>query len=128
MGWPVTPDGLRALLVDLTASYADLPPIYITENGVAYDDPVEAGAVHDPRRIAYLDAHLRAVRAAIDEGVDVRGYFQWSLMDNFEWSHGYHMRFGMVHVDYKTLERTPKDSAFWYRDIIARNGLEGTSA
>ena len=62
----------------------------------------------------------------MDQGVDVRGYFQWSLMDNFEWSHGYHMRFGLVHVDYQTLERTPRDSAFWYRDVIGRNGLEGS--
>ena len=124
MGWPITPDGLRALMVGLTATYPDLPPIYITENGAAFDDPISDGAVHDPRRIAYLDAHLRAVRAAIDEGVDVRGYFQWSLMDNFEWSHGYHMRFGMVHIDFDTLERSPKDSAYWYRDVIGRNGLE----
>jgi beta-glucosidase len=123
MGWPITPDGLRALMVELNATYADLPPIYITENGAAFDDPVEDGAVHDARRIAYLDAHLRAVHAAIHAGVDVRGYFQWSLMDNFEWSQGYHKRFGMVHVDYDTLARTPKDSAFWYRDVIGRNGL-----
>jgi beta-glucosidase len=128
IGWPITPDGLRLLLVNLDASYPGLPPIYITENGAAYDDPVIDGAVDDSRRIAYLDAHLRAVRAAIDEGVDVRGYFEWSLMDNFEWSHGYHMRFGMVHVDYDTLARTPKDSAYWYREVIGRNGLEEASA
>ncbi len=124
MGWPITPDGLRALMVDLTATYPGLPPIYITENGCAYDDPVVDGACHDPRRIKYLDAHIRAVHAAIEEGVDVRGYFGWSLMDNFEWSHGYHMRFGMVHVDYDTLVRTPKDSAWLYRRVIARNGLD----
>jgi beta-glucosidase len=124
MGWPVTPDGLRALLVGLKETYPNLPPIYITENGAAYDDPVIDGACHDPRRIAFLDAHLRAVSVAMDQGVDVRGYFQWSLMDNFEWSHGYVMRFGMVHVDYDTLVRTPRDSAYWYRDVIARNGLE----
>jgi beta-glucosidase len=124
MGWPITPDGLRVMMVEKAAKYANLPPIYITENGCAYDDPVVDGACHDPRRVKYLDAHIRAVHAAIDEGVDVRGYFQWSLMDNFEWSHGYHKRFGMVHVDYDTLARTPKDSAYWYRDVIARNGLE----
>jgi beta-glucosidase len=123
MGWGITPDGLRALLVDLTARYPDLPPIYITENGCAYDDPVLDGHCHDPRRVAYVDAHLRAIHAAIEEGVDVRGYFQWSLMDNFEWSFGYAMRFGMVHVDFDTLARTPKDSAYWYRDVIGRNGL-----
>jgi beta-glucosidase len=124
MGWPITPDGLRALMVELTATFPGLPPIYVTENGCAYDDPVVDGTCHDPRRIAYLDAHIRALRAAIDEGVDVRGYFAWSLMDNFEWSHGYHMRFGLAHVDYDTLVRTPRDSAWWYRDVIARNGLE----
>ena len=123
MGWPITPDGLRALLVGLARSYPDLPPVYITENGCAYDDPVSDGACHDRRRIAYLQAHLGALHAAIAQGVDVRGYFAWSLMDNFEWSHGYHKRFGLVHVDYETLERTPRDSALWYRDVIARNGL-----
>jgi beta-glucosidase len=123
MGWPVTPDGLRDLLVRLKAAYPDLPPIHITENGVAYDDAVVDGAVHDVRRIAYLDSHLRALHAAIAAGVDVRAYFQWSLLDNFEWSHGYRMRFGLVHVDYDTQARTPRDSAFWYRDVMARNGL-----
>ena len=125
MGWPITPDGLRALLVGLRATYADLPPVYIAENGCAYDDPVVDGACHDPRRIAYVDAHLRALHHAIEDGVDVRGYFAWSFMDNFEWSHGYHKRFGLVHVDYDTLERTPRDSALWYRDVITRNGLDG---
>ncbi|MGD8683534.1 MAG: GH1 family beta-glucosidase [Chloroflexota bacterium] len=124
MGWPITPDGLRALLVGLRDRYPDLPPVYITENGCAYDDPVVDGVCHDPRRIAYLEAHLRSLHAAIDAGVDVRGYFQWSLIDNFEWSYGYHKRFGLVHIDYDTLERTPRDSAWWYRDVIARNGLE----
>lgn len=128
MGWPLTPDGLRDLLVTLKASYPDVPPVYITENGVAYDDPVVDGAAHDPRRIAYLDAHLRALHKAIAEGVDVRGYYQWSLLDNFEWSQGYHMRFGLVHVDFETQVRTPRDSARWYRDVIARNGLSADAA
>ena len=123
MGWNISPDGLRALMVDLTATYPDLPPLYITENGAAYDDPVTDGAVHDDRRIDYLDSHIRAVHAAIEEGVDVRGYFAWSLMDNFEWAFGYAMRFGLVHIDYDTLTRIPKDSAYWYRDAIRRNGL-----
>ena len=123
MGWPVTPDGLRDLLVTLAATYPELPPIHVTENGVAYDDPIAEGAIHDQRRIAYLEAHLRALQEAIAAGVDVRAYLQWSLLDNFEWSHGYHMRFGLVHVDYDTQARTPRDSAFWYRDVIARNGL-----
>jgi beta-glucosidase len=123
MEWRVTPDGLRGLMADLTATYPDLPPLYVTENGAAYDDPVVDGAVHDDRRIAYLDGHVRAVHQAIEEGVDVRGYFEWSLMDNFEWGFGYAMRFGMVHIDYDTLVRTPKDSAYWYRDVIRRHGL-----
>ena len=91
---------------------------------MAYDDPVGAdGRVADARRIRYLDAHLRAVLAAIEAGVDVRGYYVWSLLDNFEWSWGYSMRFGIVHLDYATQRRTPRDSARWYRDVIARNGL-----
>jgi beta-glucosidase len=119
--WPVVPDGLRETLVGLRATYGDaLPPVYVTENGCAYDDVVDAdGAVHDPDRIAYLDAHLRAVAQAVDEGVDVRGYYTWSLLDNFEWAEGYSKRFGLVHVDYETQQRTPKDSYRWYRDLIA---------
>lgn len=123
MGWPITPDGFTELLVRLKADYPNMPPIYITENGCAYDDPVVDGACHDPRRIEYLDLHLRALKDAIDAGVDVRGYYQWSLMDNFEWSLGYDKRFGLVHIDFDTLERTPRDSAHWYREVILRNGL-----
>jgi beta-glucosidase len=94
--------------------------VFITENGCAYDDVVEAdGAVHDPDRIAYLDAHLRAVVAAIEVDVDVRGYYTWSLLDNFEWAEGYTKRFGLVHVDYDTQRRTPKDSYRWYQHLIA---------
>ncbi|HET9139628.1 GH1 family beta-glucosidase, partial [Actinophytocola sp.] len=101
-GWPVVPDGLRQVLVTLRDRYGSaLPPVYITESGCAYDDdPDEQGRVADARRIAYLDGHLTAVRAAIDDGVDVRGYFVWSLMDNFEWSVGFSQRFGLVHVDF----------------------------
>jgi beta-glucosidase len=123
MGWPITPEGFTELLVRLHTDYPNLPPIYITENGCAYDDPVVAGRCADPRRIDYLDLHLRAIKDAIDAGVDVRGYYQWSLMDNFEWALGYDKRFGIVHIDFDTLERTPKDSAYWYRDVINRNGL-----
>ena len=124
MDWPITPDGLRSLLVDLATTYRDLPPVYITENGAAYDDPFEPdGSIHDARRIRYLDGHLRAIAAAIDAGVGVRGYFGWSLLDNFEWSLGYGKRFGIVHVDYETQVRTPRDSALWYRDVIARNAV-----
>ena len=123
MGWPITPAGFTALLLRLHNDYPNMPPIYITENGAAYDDPVVDGRCADPRRIEYLDQHLRALRAAMDAGVDVRGYYQWSLMDNFEWALGYDKRFGLVHVDFETLERTPRDSAFWYRDVIVANGL-----
>ncbi len=118
-GWPVVPDGLRELLVSLKERYADaLPPIRITENGCAYDDPA-TGPGPDPERIDYLDSHLRAVTRAVAEGVDVRGYYTWSLMDNFEWAEGYTKRFGLVHVDYDTQKRTPRDSYGWYRSLIA---------
>jgi beta-glucosidase len=128
MGWPITPEGFTTLLVRLHTDYPNLPPLYITENGCAYDDPVVDGRCADPRRIEYLDLHLRAVKDAIDEGVDVRGYYQWSLMDNFEWALGYDKRFGLVHVDFESLVRTPKDSAHWYREVIRRNGLEPVDA
>ncbi|MFL6127717.1 MAG: GH1 family beta-glucosidase [Mycobacteriales bacterium] len=119
--WPVVPDGMRQTLVDLKDRYGTaLPPVYVTENGAAYDDVVgPAGTVHDPHRVSYLDAHLRAVRQAIDAGVAVRGYFCWSLLDNFEWAEGFSKRFGLVHVDFGTLRRTPKTSYGWYRDLVA---------
>jgi beta-glucosidase len=119
-GWPVVPEGLHRLLGLLRDRYPGLPPIYVTENGCSYDDmPDAAGRVADPDRIAYLDGHIKAVRQAMDDGIDVRGYFVWSLLDNFEWSEGYHQRFGLVHVDYATQRRTPKSSYAWYRDLIA---------
>lgn len=127
MGWPITPEGFTELFLRIKADYPDVPPIYITENGCAYDDPKVDGpdgpTVSDPRRIDYLDQHLRAVHAAIEQGVDIRGYYQWSLMDNFEWALGYAKRFGLVHIDFETLERTPRESAYWYRGVIERNGL-----
>ncbi len=99
-------------------------PIYITENGIAVADYAGPdGAVHDPVRIRYVEEHLRAAREAIDRGVDLRGYMLWSLMDNFEWSYGYAMRFGLVWVDYPTGARSPKDSYRWYQQVIAANGL-----
>ncbi|MGW5347970.1 GH1 family beta-glucosidase [Streptomyces sp. HUAS TT3] len=120
-GWPVVPDGLRELLVGLRERYGDrLPPLYITENGCSYGDAPDpvTGRVADARRIAYHEGHLRALHRAMEQGVDVRGYFIWSILDNFEWAEGYRQRFGLVHVDYATLERTPKDSYAWYRDVI----------
>jgi beta-glucosidase len=98
-------------------------PMYITENGAAFDDPPHAdGPVDDPLRVWYLREHLRAAHAAITQGVDLRGYFAWSLLDNFEWSFGYSKRFGIVHVDFDTLERTPKSSARFYSDVIRTHG------
>ena len=120
-GWPVVPDGLREWLVTFRARYrAALPPIYITESGCAYNmGPDEHGVVEDQPRIDYLRAHLNAVQEAIQRGVDVRGYYCWSLMDNFEWAEGLGQRFGLVHVDYETLVRTPKSSYDWYAALIA---------
>jgi beta-glucosidase len=119
MGWPVDADGLRRLLRWLHETYPGLPPVLVTENGRACVDTPVDGTVDDPERIGYVDAHLRAVAQAVREGVDVRGYFHWSLMDNFEWAEGYAKRFGLVHVDYDTQERLPKRSFGWYRDLIA---------
>lgn len=117
MGWDVFPEGLSELLRRLHADYR-LPPIYIMENGAAYRDEVIDGRVHDGDRVRYLASHIAATADAIAAGVDVRGYFVWSLLDNFEWAHGYTKRFGIVHVDYATQRRTPKDSALWYRDLM----------
>ncbi|MEN3535919.1 GH1 family beta-glucosidase [Microbispora sp. ZYX-F-249] len=119
MDWEINPAGLEDLLVRLSRDYPGTP-LMITENGAALPD-----GVADPGRIAYLDAHFRAARSAMDRGADLRGYFVWSLLDNFEWARGYDKRFGLVRVDYETLERTPRDSARWYREVIARNGLAG---
>jgi beta-glucosidase len=120
-GWPVVPAGLTELLRLLQDRYGDaLPPVYITENGCSADDEIGSdGSIDDQPRIRYLDGHIRAVHDAIVSGVDVRGYLAWSLMDNFEWSEGYHQRFGLVHVDFETQRRTPKASFAWYRDMIA---------
>lgn len=119
-GWPVVPDGLREMLLLLKARYGDrLPPVYITENGCSYD------GIEDADRIRYLDGHLRALHRAMAEGVDVRGYFVWSLTDNIEWIEGAAQRFGLVHVDYPTLRRTPKDSYRWYRDVIRAQRAAG---
>ena len=119
MGWEVYPAGLCEVLVRLHREYG-VSSLYVTENGAAYADVVtHDGRVHDVERIAYLDGYLDAVEDALAAGVNVRGYFVWSLLDNFEWALGYAKRFGLVHVDYPTLRRTPKDSFYWYRDVIA---------
>ncbi|MGR6970300.1 GH1 family beta-glucosidase [Streptomyces cynarae] len=116
-GWPVVPEALTELLTGFRARYGDhLPPVVITENGCSYE------GVDDQERIAYLDGHIRALHRALESGVDVRGYFVWSLLDNFEWAEGYARRFGLVHVDYKTLERTPKASYSWFRDFLRARG------
>jgi beta-glucosidase len=121
MGWEIYPQGLTDFLIRMDRDY-DLPPIYLTENGAAFPDEVVDGAIHDDDRVDYLERHLKALAAAIAAGVDVRGYFVWSLLDNFEWARGYAQRFGIVRVDYNTQERIWKDSAHWYREVIAANG------
>ena len=119
MDWEVYPDGLRQLLVRVANDYAP-PAIYVTENGAAFGDiRGHDGRVHDPERTAYIESYLGAVGRAIEDGAPVKGYFVWSLLDNFEWAEGYSKRFGIVYVDYPTLERVPKDSFYWYRDFIA---------
>lgn len=122
MGWAVEPDGLRHLLEGLAARY-ELPPIYICENGIALPDERVDGEVDDPRRVEYLRDHLVALDEAMRAGVDVRGYFHWSLLDNFEWAEGYSKRFGLVWVDFETQERIPKGSAHALREwLAARDG------
>ena len=123
MGWEVYAPGLRNLLTKLHREYKP-PPIYVTENGAAFADEASPdGRVHDARRVAYLRDHILQAQRAIADGVDVRGYFVWSFMDNFEWAHGYAKRFGLIYVDYATQRRVLKDSALWYREVIARNGV-----
>ena len=125
MGWPVVPEALTTLLVNLKRDYGDVP-LLITENGAAYEDRTNgADVVEDPSRVAYIRSHLEAVERALAEGVDVRGYYVWSLLDNFEWEHGYSQRFGIVYVDFETQRRIPKRSALWYRDRI-RQATNGT--
>jgi beta-glucosidase len=119
MGWEVYPDGLHDVLMRVTRDY-EPPAIYITENGAAFPDVrVHDGHVHDLERTAYLESYIAAVGRAIAGDAPVKGYFVWSLLDNFEWAHGYSKRFGIVYIDFPTLERVPKDSFYWYRDLIA---------
>lgn len=123
MGWEVCAPALRRLLNKINREYK-LPPIYITENGAAFKDEVGAdGKVHDERRLDYLKNHFIQTRLAMQDGVDVRGYMVWSLMDNFEWAHGYTKRFGIVRVDYETQKRIVKDSGEWYAEVIRKNAV-----
>jgi beta-glucosidase len=122
-GWEVFAPALTDVLVWVTERYGNLP-MYVTENGAAFFDPpaVEGDRLADPLRVDYLRRHVKAVHAAIERGADVRGYFVWSLLDNFEWSLGYSKRFGIVHVDFDTQKRTLKDSARFYGRIIGSKG------
>ena len=123
MGWEIDPEGIYDLLAGVARNHPGVP-LYVTESGAAFaDEKGPDGEVHDPARVTYLEAHFRAAHRAIAGGVDLRGYFVWSLMDNFEWSFGYSKRFGLIHVDFETLERTPKDSARWFAGVTRANGL-----
>ncbi len=122
MGWEELPDGLFRVLNRLHDEYPRLP-IHITENGAAYDDTVVDGKIEDHARQRYFEQHLGAVHDAIQAGVDVRGYFAWSLLDNFEWAEGYAKRFGIAHVDFDTFARTPKLSGRWYATVAGANAL-----
>lgn len=127
MNWPVVPWGFQKLLEWIDVRY-DRPAIVITENGGAFPDRLVDGTVDDSDRIAYLEGYLAACHRAIEGGADVGGYFVWSLLDNFEWAFGYSKRFGVHHIDFATGRRTPKASAKWYRDVVARNGLAAPPA
>jgi beta-glucosidase len=123
MGWEVFPRGLHDILVRINEEYGP-EKIYITENGAAFEDVVgEDGRIADARRIEYLRDHLAAVHRALTGGVPLRGYFVWSFMDNFEWAHGYTKRFGLYRIDFPSQRRMAKESAFWYRDVIASNSI-----
>ncbi|MTB86822.1 beta-glucosidase [Aeromicrobium senzhongii] len=126
-GWDIDPSGLREVLDQVHRDYPPVP-IYVTENGAAFDDVLTPdGTVDDQDRIEFIDGHLRALADARDDGVDVRGYFAWSLLDNFEWAEGYDKRFGIVHVDFETLVRTPKASALWFAELARSSSTKGSS-
>jgi len=120
MGWEIYPAGLEGFLTRLAKDYVGDMPIFVTENGMAWDDKIENGAVYDPERVDFVDAHMQATLRAIDAGANVQGFFYWSLLDNYEWAFGYEKRFGMIHVDFETLERTPKASYHALKAAIAR--------
>jgi beta-glucosidase len=124
MGWEVCAPAFRRMLNRINLDY-NLPPIFITENGAAYPDVTSLdGKIHDLRRLDYLRQHIAQVSLAIQDGVDLRGYFVWSLLDNFEWGHGYTKRFGLIHVDFDTQKRTIKESGEWYKSVIASNSVD----
>ncbi len=119
MGWPITPKGMRDLLVRVAKDWPSIKEIAITENGAAYPEgPDENGEVQDHRRVEFLESHIEAVGQAISEGAPVKRYYAWSFMDNYEWAEGYAKRFGIVHVDFDTMKRTPKESAKVFSSII----------
>jgi beta-glucosidase len=123
MGWEIYPEGLTELLVRLQRDYP-VPPIYVTENGGAFKDQLADGRIRDTQRTDYIARHIAAVAEAMRQGVRMKGYMVWSLLDNFEWASGYEKRFGIVHVDYASQQRTPKDSALWYRDFLQRQRMQ----
>ena len=129
MGWEIYPQGLTEILTTLKKSYPNLPPVYITENGVAHDDLVDDNQIHDDNRIDYFQQHLNAVEDCIQQGVEIKGYYIWSLMDNFEWAEGYTQRFGIVHIDFETGERRLKDSAkAWQQFLQSRQQLKASAS
>ena len=121
MGWEIYPDGLHHFLTRAARDYVGDLPIYVTENGMAWDDKVENGAVYDPARTQFVSDHFLAAKRAIADGANVQGFFYWSLLDNYEWAFGYEKRFGMIHVDFETLQRTPKASYHALKSAIARD-------
>ena len=118
IGWEIYPQGLDRLVRKLLAQWP-LPPIWITENGAADNTPLVDGTCDDGLRLHYLQVHLAQLADMVASGLDIRGYYVWSLLDNFEWAHGYSQRFGIVHVDYETQQRTPKASARWLQQLIS---------
>ena len=122
-GWPIAPWGVRKLLEYTQNKYSPAGGIYLFENGMAVKEPTVKDAATDTRRINYMHDYLAEIHKAIQNGADLRGYFYWSMLDNFEWAYGYSKRFGLVHVDYNTQQRTPKASAHWYSQVMAANGF-----
>lgn len=123
MGWPIVPQGFERLLGYIKRSYSPKGGIWVTENGAGLDEPTREEGLEDWVRVKYFQGYIAAMQAAIAGGADVRGYCAWSLLDNWEWAYGFTKRFGLVRVDYDTLQRTPKRSAWWYAELIAANAV-----